>query len=69
MNQPDVINAVVVASFECPKCNLVMVREHLEAPLKTYTTYHCHNSDCERNQIRYYAPDIYMNRVDAVERW
>jgi len=59
MSQTDEISCTIVASFECPKCNLVMIREHLQT-IKV-TTYHCHNPDCELNQVRYYAPQIRMD--------
>jgi len=65
---PDEIDCTVVASFECPTCHHVMVREHLQKPV-IHTTYYCCNSDCELNKVRYYAPQIHMLRVGAIEYW
>lgn len=53
---PNVIEAYPVASFQCPKCDMVMVRES--------NTYSCISPDCEQNGVKYKPVPWEMERVD-----
>jgi hypothetical protein len=54
---PNVIQAYPVASFQCPKCDMVMVRES--------NTYSCISPNCELNGVKYKPVPWEMERVDG----
>lgn len=67
---PDQMHAAVVASYECPRCDKVMLREKVEIEgVGKRTAYRCHNPECELSGTYYWPPKIQLHRVGALENW
>jgi hypothetical protein len=53
-----VINATPVMSFQCPQCDMVMMRGD-------GNTYHCITKDCDASGVKYKPVPWEMERVDG----